>query len=540
MVLADSSLRFYNFVLSLNSKIAGYVDLSFSDAYPNISDMISSCCYSDKQYAYQRLTRTADVRGPKLKDVPADVNERQRRVLVPKKWTLAMKARLEQLINDKDIKLILFPILCVGEHNTSEEKDTRKHMVLFVYNKALGSFEMWDDMYGHTNNHYGLYRLHRQYVSVYLFPILRELGLNITNDAVHLPAYSEKWYLRIKRALTANHFDNNYPPIYAAFLVDYIKRRMKYLNKTCKDLCKDVSMETIARSYSMLFDFTRDWQIANRCQKLNEHRNPMTGKCVKSSGHVVGLENEDACPYPALRNIDTNRCNQKLQIHEHYVNVDENNGSSYLTHDVKQRWGSLMKYLSKKYPYMATTPSNKFVWAMDKDVSKWMLKAPAQFDKLMAKAMSSSRVKYVVFFIRLTDKDFKWAHSNVLLIDKRARTVERFEPNEPVEWEKFANGSLIDKALREVFSPYGLTYIPMEETCPIGFQELEEDSIGFQSNDGNCALWTMWYIELRLANPDVPRLELIKNAWKTIEKEGAFKQFIHGYHDFLRKELKKE
>ena len=560
MVLADGSLRLYNFVTSLSPKIAGFVDLPASEEFPDVNSMITLGCYDDKQYAYQRRQRVAEVRGPLPRDVPDDVSSKLRRVLMPRKWTKEMKARFHAVQEDKNVKFIVFPILSIRESLCPDpedgdegaekdpkdpEDDKKKHLVLLVYNKTLENFEMWDDMYGHTNNHYGLYRLHRQYAEVYLFPVLRSLGLKIASDEVHLPVYSEKWYLRIKRGLTAAHYDNNYPAIYAGFLTDYIARRLKKLKGTCKDLCNEIDVEQVVKAYGRLLTFNRQWQLQlqKRCKKPSQLMNPMTGKCIRTtepaSREILGIDDDDACPYPALRNIKTDRCNKGLQIHEHYVDVGDD--SSFLTHDVKRdQWGPLMKYMSKKYPYMATAPANKFKWNMNKQTLEWELQKPADFEKVMKAGMSNSKVKFIVFFILLTDHASRWGHSNALIIDKRARTLERFESNTPEEWSDFNNGVELDKEIEEAFAPYNLTYISMGDTCPIGFQELEEDSKGFKSMGGNCELWTLWYVDLRLANPDVPRLELIKGAWKVLAKEGAFKQFIHGYHDFLRKELKKK
>ena len=82
----------------------------------------------------------------------------------------------------------------------------------------------------------------------------------------------------------------------------------------------------------------------------------------------------------------------------------------------------------------------------------------------------------------------------------------------------------------------------MNQTCPIGFQQLEgrEDSSGFKSFGGNCIMWALWYMDLRLSNPDVPRDILIKSAWKKIKNDGSFKVFINSYHHFLSKQIRKK
>lgn len=51
----------------------------------------------------------------------------------------------------------------------------------------------------------------------------------------------------------------------------------------------------------------------------------------------------------------------------------------------------------------------------------------------------------------------------------------------------------------------------------------------------------LWYADLRLANPDLSRDQLVDKAIAEIGKTGDFKQFIRNYSHFiatLRKKLK--
>ena len=156
--------------------------------------------------------------------------------------------------------------------------------------------------------------------------------------------------------------------------------------------------------------------------------------------------------------------------------------------------------------------------------------------------MVNSNIRFIIFFITLNQDTHNDYHSNCIIIDKTTRSIERFEPNTPTLWKDFNNGSELDEAVMNAFKEFKLEYIPMMNTCPYGFQHLEalEDSEEYVNFGGNCAIWTMWYMDLRLSNPLIPRQILVKKAWKELVKEGAFRVFINSYHDYLLRIAKKE
>lgn len=544
-VHGDFSFRFLSYLTKISPKFASYVAFAPELTFPNLSDSITSVCYTDKQYMTQRRLRVLAVRSPANKDLPKGITANQpRRVLMPKRWTPAMQERITQLRDDPKVKFILFHVVCVGKDTTCADIDARKHSVVVVYNKARKDLEMWDDLYGQTQAHFSLYRLYRDFLHAYFIPVIAGgLGLKVLSGVIGMPAFSERWYMRIKRALETRNFENNAPPIYKAFLADYIERRVKNPKATLAKLTSEINIDNIPDAYDGLMRFTREWQISHRCEHPGKLMNIETGKCVsvntEKAREILGIKKGDTCPYPELRNIATDRC-KNIDIHEHYL--DLNDDESSLSGNVRDSWQALMKYLTEKYPYMATSTGNKFMWTPSaSDGSReWTLKKPADFNKLMKSGMTNPRIKYIVFYIKLTDIKFRWSHANTIIVDKRARTVERYEPNEPEEWDDFQNGQMLDDALKTAFDGFGLEYLPMKRTCPVGFQELEadEDSAGFKSNSGNCMIWALWYTDLRLANPDVPRDELVKTAWRVMADEGAFTRFITSYHHNLYKRVK--
>ena len=87
-----------------------------------------------------------------------------------------------------------------------------------------------------------------------------------------------------------------------------------------------------------------------------------------------------------------------------------------------------------------------------------------------------------------------------------------------------------------------------DEFCPAsGFQELEENNIekkkaSVRENDyrGYCGMWSMWFIEMKIRNPDLPSDKLLKKALKEMKKmknnskqEFTYRRFVRNYKDHI-------
>ena len=140
----------------------------------------------------------------------------------------------------------------------------------------------------------------------------------------------------------------------------------------------------------------------------------------------------------------------------------------------------------------------------------------------------------------------KGAHANLLIYDTVNKSLERFEPHGAYhDYEKIYQN--IDKKILQLFKlnlgpSYVKNYYKPLDYCPMKiFQALEKYSNKQGDPGGFCAVWCLWYADLRLANPDLSRDQLVDKAIAEIGKTGDFKQFIRNYSHFiatLRKKLK--
>ena len=126
-------------------------------------------------------------------------------------------------------------------------------------------------------------------------------------------------------------------------------------------------------------------------------------------------------------------------------------------------------------------------------------------------------------------------HANYLIYDTHKNELERYEPHgkmSPYTTSKI--DELIESAFVKQYPD--IKYISPLSYCPnVGFQKIEGKDIKIPTDkEGFCAIWSLFYADLRLGNPSKTRdevmvlgLALIKNKFDTLTR------FITDYSDFL-------
>jgi hypothetical protein len=130
------------------------------------------------------------------------------------------------------------------------------------------------------------------------------------------------------------------------------------------------------------------------------------------------------------------------------------------------------------------------------------------------------------------------ARYNAFVVDMKNHTVERFEP-----WGKYSDMDIImDSWFRHWAKEHQLVYIAPTDFCPKeGPQLLQErynsaatDPNGFASRySRSCSVWSLWYMDQRLRNPDVMPRQIITNMLRdvTIEHSGNWNAFLEQYYE---------
>ena len=140
-------------------------------------------------------------------------------------------------------------------------------------------------------------------------------------------------------------------------------------------------------------------------------------------------------------------------------------------------------------------------------------------------------------------------HDNILIFDLEKNTCERFEPYGSQYLTKGIKATLynifitsvsklFDKKMKSILKLHKFRYIRPIDYCPKEsfqiYNNLENNSTNTNNRDpvGFCSVWSLWWADLRLSNPDIPYDKLVTLSFDKINKIG-FRKFIRSYSIFL-------
>jgi hypothetical protein len=199
--------------------------------------------------------------------------------------------------------------------------------------------------------------------------------------------------------------------------------------------------------------------------------------------------------------------------------------------DVSLRWIQKKKQKSKKI----LTSSDLY-----EEENHGYISVPKNFFSTFSKCPSK---RFIVFPFGYTCLDS--GHANYMLYDSKLKSLERFETFGKIN-SVCINPPNLDKKILELFvEKFGsdfiknyytpLSYLPNEN-----FQTIQEKEDEWENRNedeepvGYCSVWSAWYIDLRLSNPDIDREKLVNMALTKLKKLPiTFTSFIRNYSSML-------
>jgi len=128
------------------------------------------------------------------------------------------------------------------------------------------------------------------------------------------------------------------------------------------------------------------------------------------------------------------------------------------------------------------------------------------------------------------------SHTNILLYDKKLNQIERFEPHGSSYPSGFNyNPKYLDDLLESKFITMNekTKYIsPEKYQSIVGLQKLEAYGKKTKIGDpgGFCSVWTIWWVEQRMKNEDIPIDKLHQKLINFIKiKNVSFRDLIRNY-----------
>jgi hypothetical protein len=127
--------------------------------------------------------------------------------------------------------------------------------------------------------------------------------------------------------------------------------------------------------------------------------------------------------------------------------------------------------------------------------------------------LSKCHDKRLIFLLVRIVIDNRASHSAVIVIDKEDKSVEYYDSSRDADIDNINNRP--NPALRYLensFKDLGYTFHDTPSFCPIALRRKKHSNPKTLKNDpgGFCAYWTLWWIEMRLLNPNVPRDKLME------------------------------
>jgi len=153
-----------------------------------------------------------------------------------------------------------------------------------------------------------------------------------------------------------------------------------------------------------------------------------------------------------------------------------------------------------------------------------------QFQKCL-----NSKAQFIIIPLGIETREGN--HANYLIYDVTLNEIERFEPHgytTPPGMQY--NPTLLDEILENRFKSIdeNIKYIKPKDFLPkVGFQlidvnEHKKRKIG--DPEGFCALWCIWYVDMRLTYREYKREELVKVLMKTIRSKNiSYRNMIRNY-----------
>ena len=194
--------------------------------------------------------------------------------------------------------------------------------------------------------------------------------------------------------------------------------------------------------------------------------------------------------------------------------LTDNDFSSLCTPRFRLSWGKYITFASVAF-----------------DMTNSLMLISPRLTKAVKICMADTKKRFVYFSVALFTHNKKKTHINIILIDKKYKLIERFEPYGICEY-----GSIIDDALRDKFSLYiGKDY------KYIASKEITNNKKGIQaiadSYNGMCVAISMMYLFLRVRNPDIDPRVLINELLSLGKRE--LKQLILRFAGHSEKVIKK-
>lgn len=304
------------------------------------------------------------------------------------------------------------------------------------------------------------------------------------------------------------------------------------------NICSREFSELTDKERRSIKDVTNQYQLEKRCREITKKKIKNTLKDIKS-GKITSRDRSYpakaiGCSIKAEEGTCVNFCTYTgstldVLIGLIYILTKHSNSCSTLSKNYANNAD-----LCKFYRSMGIVMSSRceflnfeIVWV------NYKLYIMDTFSDMFNRCIKVKRFVVIPVGIEL----IQGSHANYLIYDKKLNEIERFEPHGSSKPPGLNyNPDLLDNILEKRFKELDdkIRYVRPREYLPkIGFQLMDaRDTSSKKIGDpgGFCALWSLWYTDMRLTYPDMDRGKLVKYLLKDIrDNNTSFKNLIRNY-----------
>lgn len=186
---------------------------------------------------------------------------------------------------------------------------------------------------------------------------------------------------------------------------------------------------------------------------------------------------------------------------------------------------------------------NRFLYPLIPSVILWKDKNLHYINKDLFKLIDdlSKEKRFIMIKVSLIVSG-QYTHANVILIDLQDSSIRRFEPYgiSDVGDEYHLDNIILDN-VSNILNKKMKYYKPNDYLDLSKFQLVSNDNNNEYRKTGDpggyCLAWCIWYIELKINNPDITEEELIKNASDKIIRhyKNTDNPYLYFIRDYSRK-----
>lgn len=249
----------------------------------------------------------------------------------------------------------------------------------------------------------------------------------------------------------------------------------------------------------------------------NKIRNPATKRCINEKiGTKFNLIRDTEASQSFITNRDfENNTTGKFTNMMHYHNYLMRVFPSCIIYD------SLLKWKASKQSFM---PHSNLIKFLDQNINH-------------------GNMRFVVFAIQLTSSGEDSFHANRVIYDRKTKETEIFEPHgTDLNDDKYHQLNMYAQ-IAKLMEPYNSKIITPDMYCPRSipfFQSIETDQNHMYAEKGHCAVWATWYLQTRIANPNMTRAQVVKYAYNSIQDLQSFRNYIIEIQRYMAKKIRQE